>query len=455
MRAHFLASALCATLCAAPAAFSAEEPSAPAAPGPRFEIVPVSRAQRLVEHKRVHALDTRPVSKYLAGHIEGAVHLDDETLRRPVSGLPVQYLSDAELGRIFSEAGVRADVPVLVYSDGEDPLAATMTAYALLRAGHPDVLLLDGGFEAWRGNSPVTQAHPTYTAVPWTASPDTTHSASLDTVSEMARTNEGLLLDARPAKLYRGEGKSWARNGHIPHAVSLDWKQLVQADNEALFKPRREIEALLKDAGVTPGMNTVVYCGTGREATLLYLYLRGALNRSDVTLYEGSWTEWSSDPAREVATGDAPEVFSATDGAVTVSGQPDEQMLRGLAEEGYALVVNCRTAGEMTAVDYAESALAKKLGMAYVEIPLGGNDGYEPADVAKLTETLKAHAGARALVHCASGGRATQLYIAHLATSEGLTVAEAQDRAREAGMLQPNTLERLLDTRLRSQPAGQ
>jgi len=420
---------------------------------PTFEIIPVTRAQRLVQQQRVHILDTRPVAKYLAGHIDTAVHIEDECLRESVSGLPAQYLADCDLAKVFEKAGVRADIPVLVYSDAEDPLAATMTAYALLKAGHPDVLLLDGGFEAWRGNSPVTQTYAAFTTTTWTAQPDTTHVADLAIVKTMSETNEGALIDARPAKLFRGEGKPWPRNGHIPHAVSLDWKQLVRADNEALFKPRKEIETLLKDASLSANMPTIVYCGTGREATLLYLYLRGVLEWRNVKLFEGSWTQWSADPALPVSIGDAPEFFTATDNTITVASQPTEQALRALADDGYTLIINCRTPSEMANVGFSEAALAKKLGMTYVEIPLGGNEGYEPADVTKLSETLKAHAGAKTLLHCASGGRSAQLYIAHLATSEGLTITQAQDRAREAGMLTPTTLERLLNTKLESQPA--
>jgi uncharacterized protein (TIGR01244 family) len=175
----------------------------------------------------------------------------------------------------------------------------------------------------------------------------------------------------------------------------------------------------------------------------------------NVRLYEGSWTQWSADPTLPVSIGDAPEVFTATDANITVSAQPTEQMLRALAEHGCTLVINCRTAGEMTNVGFNESALSKKLGMTYVEIPLGGNEGYDPADVARLKNILAANPTAKTLLHCASGGRSTQLYIAHLATNEGLTLEQAQQRAREAGMLQPGSLERLMgapvESRIRSE----
>jgi thiosulfate/3-mercaptopyruvate sulfurtransferase len=49
----------------------------------------------------------------------------------------------------------------------------------------------------------------------------------------------------------------------------------------------------------------VAYCGSSLSAThdLLALELAGI---GDARLYEGSWSDWSSDPSRPVATGATP-----------------------------------------------------------------------------------------------------------------------------------------------------
>ena len=411
-----------------------------------FEIISVSRARAFVQDGKVHPLDARPVAKYLAGHLPRAAHIEDEQLRAAAGGMPVQFLPSAELARVFERAGATAEKPVLVYSDGEDPLAATITAYALLKAGHPSVLLLDGGFDAWRGVADVTQEFSLYRPAQWTApAPTIPIVASLDDVRRMVDTDEGALVDARPAKLFRGEGKHWVRNGHIPGAVNLDWKSLVRGDNEALFKPRKEIEELLREAGLEATSPTIVYCGTGREATLLYLYLKGVLQWPRVTLYEGSWTEWSADPSLPVRSGDEPYIPLSADGDVFVGGQPSESLLRELADQGVTLMVNCRTAGEAASVPFAQAALAKSLGMGFVEIPLGGNEGFAPEDVAALKAALESRKGGKVLLYCAGGGRAATLWLAHLVMNEGLTLEAAQERARAAGMLRRSGLERLLD----------
>lgn len=434
----------------------ADQPSArspgPARPLGSFEIISPASARVVLEGAGARVIDTRPVAKYLAGHIPGAVHIDDERLRHSTSGAPAVFLPEPELARMFERAGINAEAPVVVYSDGEDPLAATITAYALLKIGHSRVLVLDGGFEAWRGNGDATQEHAEFQATSWDAAPPGEPvSASLEEVRRIVDTDEGVLIDARPAKLYRGEGRGWRRNGHIPRAINVDWKSLVRPDNESLFKPRRDIEKLLEDAGLDSDTPTIVYCGTGREATLLYLYLKGVLRWPRVTLYEGSWTEWSADSSLPISTGDEPYVPVHADGDVLVAGQPTEALLRDLTGQGVSLIINCRTGGEMHAVGFDEAVLARSLGVDYVEIPLGGNEGYEPRDVQALKEALASRPDGKVLLHCATGGRAALLWVAHLATNEGLTLEQAQDRARALGMLRSGALERLLGRPTRSE----
>jgi len=417
------------------------------APAPAvFESVSAERAIGLVENGRVHPIDTRPLGKFLAGHVPGAVHLDDERLRASTGGRPAAYLADDALALAFAEAGVTLDRPVLVYSDGEDPLSATMTAYCLLRAGHPRVLLLDGGFEAWRGNGKTTQAYATVSPAPWSpASRAGTMSASLSDAEKASELGLGRLVDARPAKVYRGEGKSWMRNGHIPGASNLDWTSLVRADNQSLLKPRKEIEKLVADAGLRKEDPIIVYCGTGREATLLYLALAHVLEWPRVRLYEGSWTEWCSVEGLPVATGDEDTVEVHADGDMLISAQPTEELLRRLADEGVTLVINCRTGRETSGVGFNEGALAKRLGIRYAEIPMGGTEGYDPEQVRALEKILseQASAGGKTLMHCASGGRAAQLWTAYLVRNRGMTPEQAQAHAQRTGMLRPTTLELL------------
>jgi thiosulfate/3-mercaptopyruvate sulfurtransferase len=62
-------------------------------------------------------------------------------------------------------------------------------------------------------------------------------------------------------------------------------------------------------AGAGAGPEVGAYCGSGVTATSVLLALEVAGVTSPErpgVLYAGSWSNWSADPAREVATGDAP-----------------------------------------------------------------------------------------------------------------------------------------------------
>jgi thiosulfate/3-mercaptopyruvate sulfurtransferase len=56
-------------------------------------------------------------------------------------------------------------------------------------------------------------------------------------------------------------------------------------------------------AGVTPDKSIIVYCSSGVRSAVTYFTLR-QLGYEDVSLFTGSWIEWSAEPDRPVATAD-------------------------------------------------------------------------------------------------------------------------------------------------------
>jgi thiosulfate/3-mercaptopyruvate sulfurtransferase len=112
-----------------------------------------------------------------------------------------------------------------------------------------------------------------------------------------------LLLDARAAERYRGEIEPIdPRAGHVPGAVSAPWTGNIGPDGR--FLPADALRARFGELGVE-GREVVAYCGSGINAThdLLALELAGM---GDGRLFAGSWSAWSSDPARPAATGPRP-----------------------------------------------------------------------------------------------------------------------------------------------------
>lgn len=102
-----------------------------------------------------------------------------------------------------------------------------------------------------------------------------------------------------------------------------------------------------------------------------------------------------------------------------------------MVKDGYSLVVNLRREGE--AFPENEGELARAVGMAYLHIPLGGEDLVE-AHAAQLAAALDAHGDVPVLIHCGSGNRVGALWGLHVALRDGLSADEGVQIARDSGM---------------------
>jgi thiosulfate/3-mercaptopyruvate sulfurtransferase len=240
---------------------------------------------------------------YLAGHLPGAHYLDlDRELAAPPGAAGRHPLPDAEVfAAAMSRAGVHHERDVVVYDDAGGTVAAR--AWWLLRwFGHPTVRLLDGGYRAWRdAGHQVTTQPPAAEQADFVPAPG--GMAVLDAAAAALMARRGLLLDARGAERYRGEIEPVdPMAGHIPGAVSAPTADNVGSDGR--FRPAAELGARFAALGVRPEVEVATYCGSGVTAAHQVL----ALELLDIraALYPGSWSEWSADPTRPVATGPDP-----------------------------------------------------------------------------------------------------------------------------------------------------
>ncbi|MBM4793059.1 sulfurtransferase [Streptomyces sioyaensis] len=242
--------------------------------------------------------------QYEAGHVPGAVYVDlDGELAAPPGPAGRHPLPDLDVfAGAMRAAGVRADRPVVVYDGGQSWAAAR--AWWLLRwSGHPDVRVLDGGLAAWEASGGALSVdQPAPPTGDFTPMPGALPVLTADDAAGLAR--RGVLLDARAAERYRGEVEPIDPvAGHIPGAVSAPTTENV-AEGSTVFRDASELARRFAALGATADAEVGVYCGSGVSAAHEVLAL--AVAGVPAALYVGSWSEWTADPSRPVATGPQP-----------------------------------------------------------------------------------------------------------------------------------------------------
>lgn len=419
----------------------------------------------------VKVLDVRTsVADYQHGHVPGAIFLANDALRAPMHGVPVQYLDPESLAALFRRAGINPGDEVVVYADGEDVLGATMVAYALHRIGHRQVAILDGGFEAYRRTYPLTKAYPDVAAGTISHTLDPSLFVTLAQLRPMLNRPDVTLLDVRPAPEYLGNSARWIRPGHIPGAINLDWHQLVDPANPHRFRPVDEMRRIVQAAGVDPADEIVVYCSTGREATLVFLALKHRLGYPNVRLYEGSWTEYTAqmdlpverDPAGAAAAAHRPPTTDRLEpyqcGSVArlhtwnnifLASQPSPEDFELARMGGIRTVINQRHEREITT--FNERDIVSSLGMTYHNPAWNGPDELTDEIIDRTRELLRT-AERPVLIHCASANRTGAIWLAFSVLDRGLSWDEALAEAKTVGLRSPD-YERIIRDYIRRRQA--
>ena len=243
---------------------------------------------------------------YAYAHLPGAVYFD---LDKDLSSPPQQHggrhpLPDmAAFADKLAAAGVSNSSFVVVYDDQANVFAGRL--WWLLRyAGHDRVAVLDGGLSAWtEAGFELTAEVPAYEKGVFTLDLRPQMLADMDFVRRNLDNPNVLLVDARGADRYRGEGETMdPKGGHIPGALSLPYTDNLDGKR---YKPAADLKTKFEDLGLTEADEVVVYCGSGVSAShdLIALEEAGVKNAK---LYVGSWSDWSSYPHNPVAVGEEP-----------------------------------------------------------------------------------------------------------------------------------------------------
>ena len=230
-------------------------------------------------------------------HIPGARFVSIQQLVK--SGWPPDELPAAQkIAQAFGDAGIGDTGRIILYSN--EPLLATRAWFTLdsIGLGHR-AAILDGGLKKWMAEKrTVTKMVVPVTSMTFTPYPDATRVIRLDQLKQTIDSG-AVLIDARSPHEFHGfrRGDQVTRRGHIPGASCLPW-QANLTKNDA-FRNWDELKQVYANIVVKPDARIIVYCRTGMEASMPYFILRSL--GYDVALYDGSYTEYSRDPAMPVA----------------------------------------------------------------------------------------------------------------------------------------------------------
>jgi len=231
------------------------------------------------------------VEEYNAGHIPGSVYVDwTKDIVDPGGSVKAQIAPPEIFKTAMEERGVGDDTVVVVVDHKDGHIAARMW-WALRYYGHVDVAVLEGGFAAWEAASKPVTTDATHVEgdVVFTPVVQPGLRSEVDDVLDQMQSESRQIVDARDAATYHGETQRGSRGGHIPGALNLSAKSLM--DEQGAWKSPAEIRELAMQAGIDPDQPVTAYCNGGVTATQLMLGLQRA-GMTDLSNYDGSWNEW-------------------------------------------------------------------------------------------------------------------------------------------------------------------
>lgn len=247
-------------------------------------------------------------ARYDDEHVPGAVYADvNRDLSAPVTPASGRHPlpSVADFAARLRAWGVNRDSHVVAYDDGNAMYAARLW-WMMRWLGHEQVRVLDGGLRRWMQlGLPLDDSLPVPGPGDFVARPRP--DLALDAAAVLRASTDGTLriLDARAPERFRGDVEPIdAVAGHVPGARNHPFTLGIGTDGRFLPAPelRQAFESSLQ--GATAG-RTVAMCGSGITACHLLLAMEAA-GLEGARLYPGSWSEWTRDPARPVARGEAP-----------------------------------------------------------------------------------------------------------------------------------------------------
>lgn len=276
-------------------------------------LISPSELSEMLRSEPVVLIDTRDPTVYAEAHIGGAVNLRQVFTYLATSTPEGEKALRTTFAEAFGKAGLGGSETAVIYEQSMSTgFGQSCRGYVLLRSlGYPKIKVLHGGYAAWiAAGLPSTSAVPAVTEKKFPIDAGAARIlVDLERMKSAINDARIVKLDVRDVDEWIGEssspyGKDFCpRKGRIPGSVWIEWYRMMKPTALGpMFKSSAEILAECATVGITPETPVIVYCFKGARASNTFVALEEA-GLKDVSIYFGSWNEWSRDPSLPIEQG--------------------------------------------------------------------------------------------------------------------------------------------------------
>lgn len=233
------------------------------------------------------------LQRFREGHVPGSMFLDlIDAASDTSTGLHFTLPAVSQLQALFRRLGIDDDSEVVLYSSG-NMMWATRAWWLLHYCGHGNARVLDGGYSAWKSHSlPVSTEESSYPEGSFRARAKPHAFVTQETVLAAISEVDSCTVNALSPEMHSGESDiSYGRKGHIAGSVNVFYDDLLL---DGCFRDAKSLRQALEAKGLLSASKVIAYCGGGIAATV-DAFACLLLGQEEVSVYDGSLTEWVRD----------------------------------------------------------------------------------------------------------------------------------------------------------------